>query len=86
MLLQSELESQRASSASLALAGGDAAAWAAERRRLMKLLKEAIEHSETKEMEHTAHIQNLNTKYEYEILEPQARLDKEEETARKWLE
>eukprot|EP00974_Lingulodinium_polyedra_P122600 11183494-Lingulodinium_polyedra.AAC.1 len=65
-LLRTELESQRASSASLALAGGDAAAWTAERRRLMKLFKEAIEHSEAKEMEHAAHIQNLNTKYEYE--------------------
>eukprot|EP00974_Lingulodinium_polyedra_P027102 2614925-Lingulodinium_polyedra.AAC.1 len=52
----------------------------------MKLFKEAIDHSKAKETEHTARIQNLNTKYEYEVLELQARLDKEEETSRKWLE
>eukprot|EP00974_Lingulodinium_polyedra_P055469 5333847-Lingulodinium_polyedra.AAC.1 len=37
-------------------------------------------------MEHTARIQNLNTRYEYEVLELQARLDNQEETSRKWLE
>eukprot|EP00974_Lingulodinium_polyedra_P033097 3183586-Lingulodinium_polyedra.AAC.1 len=64
--------------ASTASGNAEAAAWVAERRRLLKLFQEAIDQSQNKEAQHATEVREMCSKHEHVILDLQCRLDAEE--------